>query len=150
MNGPFWKSGVYFIILFAPKPVPLSFPFLVPLTQSRWVIATTHIYHLQMKGPLQLELEKGEGTGAKHFDERFDYFSHWSQEMFHNDTLLVLVVLCKDLTEASIIWNEQSYTNAYDLFQWISLNLRIVFLIWIFKCWCALKWPLLTQPNVSN
>lgn len=49
-NGPFWTSGVYFTLLFIQGPGPISFPFLLPLTPSPWVIATTHIYQLQMKG----------------------------------------------------------------------------------------------------
>lgn len=42
-NGPFWTSGVYFTLLFIKGPGPLSFPFLLPLAPSPWVIATTHI-----------------------------------------------------------------------------------------------------------
>lgn len=45
-----WTSGVYFILLFIQKPGTLSFPLLLPLTPSPWVIATTHIYQLQIKG----------------------------------------------------------------------------------------------------
>lgn len=55
-------SGVYFTTLFIQEPGLLSRPFLLPLTPSSWVIATTHIHQLQMKEALQLELEIDEGT----------------------------------------------------------------------------------------
>lgn len=46
---------------------------------------------------MRLELEIDERTRVKHLDEKFNYFDDWSQEMFHNDTHLVQVVLCGDL-----------------------------------------------------
>lgn len=45
---------------------------------------------------MQVELEIDERTRVRHTDERFNYFYDWSQEMSHNDTHLVPVVLYGD------------------------------------------------------
>lgn len=77
-----------------------------------------------------MELEIDERTTVQHLDERFNYFYDWSQEMSHNDTHLVPVVLSGDLPiatwkvilipSAQYLCNQQSYTDTYNENSWFS------------------------------